>query len=268
MEHLFKPNEFYKMMGITRETMRHYIDKGLIAPAYTNEKGYSFYSEKEALQMMIIRFYRSCELPVESMKDFLWHMDLPAQVDELDQTIRSLDEQICRLQKKKQFLQARRRILYESGTYLNQPFLHEAGREMYLLNIAETVSCLGRDSVGIIRDLSLRFPMVHISLMADWKDFVERRPMKVQLEYGIVGKENTKDLDLSLFHKLSAQKCLVVRVCVKNPLFLVPEDLRPLYEKIQEEGYEVVDGVFGHLLSMEKEKDEFLYYITMRVHIR
>lgn len=103
MENLFKPNEFYTMMGITRETLRHYIDKGLITPAYINEKGYSFYSEREALQMMIIRYYRSCDLPVESMKDFLWYMDLPAQVDELDQTICGLDEQISRLQKKSSF---------------------------------------------------------------------------------------------------------------------------------------------------------------------
>lgn len=139
---------------------------------------------------------------------------------------------------------------------------------MYLLNIAETISRLGSGSVELIRDLSLRFPMTHISLMADWRDFVARRPMKVQLGYGIAGKENTGELDLSLFHELPAQKCLVVRVCVKNPLLLVPEDLKPLYKCIEERGYEVIDGVFGHLLSMEKEKEGFLYYITMRVHIR
>lgn len=268
MENLFKPNEFYTMMGITRETMRHYVDKGLIAPAYTNEKGYSFYGEREALQMMIIRYYRSCDLPVEGMKDFLWRMDISDQVNELDQMIHSLDEQICRLQKKKQLLMARRRLVYESGTYLNQPFVHETGRKMYLLNIGETVNRLGSGSVAILRDLSLRFPATHISLMADWKDFVARRPMKVQLGYGISTKESTEGLNLSLFHEIPAQKCLVVRVCVKNPLLLEPEDLEPLYRRLEEEQYQVIDGVFGHLLSIEKDEDGFLYYITMRVHIQ
>lgn len=92
MEKLYKPNEFYEMTGTSRETLRHYVEKGLLRPARITEKGYALYGEREVMQMMLLRYYRSCNMAVEEVRDFLWSKDMSGQIGELDRAVESLEE--------------------------------------------------------------------------------------------------------------------------------------------------------------------------------
>ncbi len=265
MEKLYKPNEFYKLTGVSRETLRHYVEKGLLYPAGITEKGYALYGEREVMQMMLLRYYRSCHMTVEEVRDFLWSKDMPDQIQELDRTVKSLEEQIRELERQRWNLIRRRRLVYESRQNLGQVFLHAEGKEMFLLNMEEA----GRTPEGerALRTMAERFPEGHISLMGRVEDFLARRPMPVRLGYGVSQRDNLEGLELSLFHHLPAQPALVTRVRVADPLLLQPEDLQPLYDEVERQGYTVRDGVYGHLLSMEREGEKFYYYITMRVHV-
>ncbi len=92
MGRLYKPNEFYEATGVSRETLRHYVEKGLLYPAETTEKGYALYGEREVMQMMLLRYYRSCNMTVEEVRDLLWSKDMPDQIQELDRAAESLEE--------------------------------------------------------------------------------------------------------------------------------------------------------------------------------
>jgi len=274
MKELFSANEFYGMTGTSRETLRHYVDKGLILPAHVSEKGYAYYGEQELLQMMILRYYRSFELSVTEMKGFLWEETVQQQVEELDLALERLDRQIAALQQKRARLVSRRRQVYDSAARCGQAFIGEVPspdfipKPMYILNILETWDRLGKGAIPVFHTLAARFPRSHISLMANCADFLAKRPMPVRLGYGTVGLGNIEGLDPDLFRVIPVHRSLVTRIRVADPLLLSPEDLRPLYDRVEAEGCEVVDGVFGHLLSMERQGDRFYYYITMRVHIR
>lgn len=265
MGKLYKPNEFYEVTGISRETLRHYVEKGLLYPAEVTEKGYALYGEREVMQMMLLRYYRSCNMAVDEVRDFLWSKDMPDQIQELDRAVRSLEEQIRELERQRRNLIRRRRLVYESRQNLNQTFFHAEGKEMFLLNIEEARQI--PEGVGIIQTMAARFPEGHISLMGRVEDFLARRPMPVSLGYGATRRESLEGLDRKLFHRIPAQPALVTRVRVTDPLLLQPEDLQPLYDEVERKGYIVKDGIYGHLLSMEREENQFYYYITMRVHV-
>lgn len=266
MGKLYKPNEFYEVTGVSRETLRHYVEKGLLRPAEITEKGYALYGEREVMQMMLLRYYRSCNMAVEEVRDLLWSKDMEHQVWELDRTVESLEEQIRELERQRRNLIRRRQLVYESRQNLGQTFLHAEGREMFLLNMEEARQT--PEGVGLIHTMAARFPEGHISLMGRVEDFLARRPMPVRLGYGTTRRESLEGLDLSLFHRIPAQPALVTRVRVEDPLLLRSEDLQPLYDEVERQGYAVQDGVYGHLLSMEREEEKFYYYITMRVHIK
>ena len=265
MGRLYKPNEFYEVTGISRETLRHYVEKGLLYPAETTEKGYALYGQREVMQMMLLRYYRSCNMTVDEVRDLLWSRDMEHQVWELDRTVESLEEQIRELERQRRNLIRRRQLVYESRENLNRTFFHKEGREMFLLNMEEARQT--REGERAIQAMAARFPEGHISLMGRVEDFLARRAMPVELGYGATKRESLEGLDIKLFHRIPAQPALVTRVRVKDPLLLQPEDLRPLYDEVERRGYTVRDGVYGHLLGMEREGESFSYYITMRVHV-
>lgn len=265
MGRLYKPNEFYEATGVSRETLRHYVEKGLLYPAETTEKGYALYGEREVMQMMLLRYYRSCNMTVEEVRDLLWSKDMPDQIQELDRAAESLEEQIRELERQRKLLLRRRRLVWESRQNLNQAFFHAPGREMFLLNMEEARQ--SREGERAIHTMAARFPEGHISLMGRVEDFLARRPMPIRLGYGASRRENLEGLELSLFHHIPAQPALVTRVRVADPLLLEPGDLQPLYDEVERRGYAVRDGIYGHLLSMERVGEKFFYYITMRVHV-
>lgn len=262
---LYKPNEFYEMTGTSRETLRHYVEKGLLRPAAVTEKGYALYGEREVMQMMLLRYYRSCNMTVEEVRDLLWTKAMPDQIRELDRAVESLEDQIRELERQRRNLVRRRQLVYESRQNLGQTFFHREGREMFLLNMAEARRT--PEGERTIQAMAARFPEGHISLMGRVEDFLARRPMPVRLGYGASRRENLEGLDRSLFYRLPAQPALVTRVRVEDPLLLRPEDLQPLYDEVERQGYTVRDGIYGHLLSMERVGEKFYYYITMRVHV-
>lgn len=266
MEKLYKPNELYHMAGVTRETLRHYVDKGLITPARVEKNGYAFYGEQELLQLMLLRYYRSLDLGVDEVKQFLLHNDLLTQTAQMDAALEVLDAQIAALQERRQRLAIRRRQVCECATLPEKVYPGTIEEPMYVLHIDDALRRSGGGA--LIQALSDRAPNIHISLSADYHDFIARRPMPARVGYGAVGTRFLEGLDLSAFQCIPAQPCLVARAQVENPLLIQPHELRTLYRAVEEGGYQVINGVFGHILSAERQDGKFRYYIIMRVHVQ
>ena len=266
MEELFRPGEFYSITGTSRETLRYYTDKGLLHPAQVTEKGYALYGMQEVMQMMLMRYYRSCDMTVEEVRDLLLHEEIGGQLRNMDDTLENLEEQLRQLERKRQKLLRRRALIKESKERLGKTFFHREGKKMYLLNVEE--ACRAPGGRKAMQAMAAKFPGGHISLMARLEDFLARRPMPARLGYGIVHPETVEGVDPSLFHVIPAQPALVTRVRVQDPLLLRPEDLQPLYDEAERRHYTIQNGVFGHILSMERRDGQNFYYITMRVHVR
>lgn len=56
---LYRPQEFAKIVGLTKRALRHYNEQGILKPAYINEVGHKFYTEEnffEAQRILSLRF--------------------------------------------------------------------------------------------------------------------------------------------------------------------------------------------------------------------
>lgn len=267
MEKRYKPNEIYQMVGINRGTLRHYVERGLIAPASVDsENGYAMYGEQELVQMLVLRYYRSLELGVNEIKAFLLDSDLPSQVKLMDDTLAQLDTQIALLTEKRERLARRREQVFRTVTEFEKTlYPGNIKVPMYLLDLDEARR--RPDGSALIRELSDRLPHIHISLVGNVENFTAHRPIVTKVGYGAVGSQHLHGLDLSAFRCIPAQPCVVCHARVENPLLIQPHELKPLYDTVEQNGLTVIDGVFGHILSAERINGKFYYYLVMRVHV-
>ena len=59
-----------EILGINRETIRYYIQEGLVSPRQ-NENGYRFYSEDDVQQLKRIMILRQLEVSISDIRDIL-----------------------------------------------------------------------------------------------------------------------------------------------------------------------------------------------------
>ena len=66
-EEIFHAREFCRLTGITGETLRHYVDKGIISPADIEANSYKVYSRKNALDILLARSCRGLDLSISTI---------------------------------------------------------------------------------------------------------------------------------------------------------------------------------------------------------
>ncbi|MGE6632140.1 MerR family transcriptional regulator [Bacillus sp. NPDC077027] len=60
--------EMAKLLNITKYTLRHYVDQGLIKPSRIDQNGYQLYGEKEVYMLYHILFLRKVGFSIQSIK--------------------------------------------------------------------------------------------------------------------------------------------------------------------------------------------------------
>ena len=75
MTERFTIGEVAKALGISQETIRHYVNEGLIQPERRSENNYSYYSSEDVLLITDVLFYRSMGLTIRQIKTIM--EDLP-----------------------------------------------------------------------------------------------------------------------------------------------------------------------------------------------
>lgn len=67
-------SEFCRRVGITQETLRHYVDRGLIHPAKHTQNHYQLYSLADAAVVFGIRELRSLNLSLDDIEEEMQHI--------------------------------------------------------------------------------------------------------------------------------------------------------------------------------------------------
>jgi DNA-binding transcriptional MerR regulator len=100
----YKPGEFAKIVGMTKRTLRHYNQLGILMPSFENEFGHKFYSEEsfyEAQRILSLRFIgfsldeikeiqKSHKGIQESLK--LQHEVLQEKVSQINRIIKAIED--------------------------------------------------------------------------------------------------------------------------------------------------------------------------------
>lgn len=98
-------SEFAKICGVTKFTLFHYDDIGILKPEFVDDKGYRFYSVKQLSTFDIILILKKVGIPLKDIKRYIEQKNTSFFLDILAQRKKQLDEEQKRIESMQRFLQ-------------------------------------------------------------------------------------------------------------------------------------------------------------------
>lgn len=98
-QHYFMTSEFARICGVTKETLRHYDDIGLLKPELVNDKGYRFYSAQQFFTYDVIYLLRQAHSPLKEIREYLQDQNTPAFLQMMRRKQIGLENEVKRLRK-------------------------------------------------------------------------------------------------------------------------------------------------------------------------
>ena len=77
-----KIGDFARLCNTNKRTLFHYDEIGLFSPAYTDEKGYRFYTESQCDVFFTITCLKELGMPLKEIKRYIDHRN-PADLERL-----------------------------------------------------------------------------------------------------------------------------------------------------------------------------------------
>ena len=101
---LFTIGEVSKMFHLSPAILRHYEQKGLIRPEFSDaDTGYRYYSIRQFEVLNAIRYLRVLDVPLPKIKQFLGNRDLDVIESTLREQLESVNDkinQLCKIERK------------------------------------------------------------------------------------------------------------------------------------------------------------------------
>lgn len=140
-------SEFAKACGVTKYTLFHYDDIGILKPEYVNDKGYRFYSLKQFSIFDIIVTLQEAGTPLSEIKEYLDHKS-PARFLSI---LKEKKEKLVLEQKKIKRMERLLQITYDMTKNALQvvcgvPFMQEFEKE-YLITVALSPEGIEKEDV-------------------------------------------------------------------------------------------------------------------------
>lgn len=269
MNNMYTKSELCKNAGITPETLRHYVDIGLISPKEVTEKGYRKYDRDNILDLWFYRLGASLGNPLKEVKKWNTAMSmenfflrLREREQELENALAGLEQQLAMI----------REILHYTEQELNsdQTVTREPGLAGY-----RAFCDAGEEAQRQIARLAELFPMVSIvidyCLPEEWRERYKGhgRESCLKSRLGIcLLKERAGLLDLGDkegLEEMPAMDSLCVSLVTDRPFELGWKDFYPLLEEADRGGYEIKSDIIGSLFCREVAKNQVRYLLKCRI---
>lgn len=96
---LYKVSEFASLCGVTKHTLYHYDEIGLLCPSVIQENGYRYYTIEQFSRFTIISILKKAGTPLEEIKKYLDNQDNQAFISVLNQKLSDLQAEAKRIEK-------------------------------------------------------------------------------------------------------------------------------------------------------------------------
>lgn len=264
--------ELCKNAGITPETLRHYVDIGLINPKEITEKGYRKYDRDNILDLWFYRLGASLGNPLKEVKKWNTAMSmehfqgqLKQREAQLERTIEELGQQLIMIREIRNYVEKEQRI--------EQVVTKEPGLAGY-----RAFCDSGLSAQRQIARMAELFPMVSITidyqLPENWREIylnstnddtscLESRlgicVMKEQFDcMGLAEKDGLEEMP--------AMDSLCMFLVTSKPFQLGWKDFFPILDKAAK-GYVLHSGIIGSLFCREVAKNQVNYLLKCRILI-
>ncbi|WP_145053631.1 MerR family transcriptional regulator [Paenibacillus xylanexedens] len=137
----FTTSELAKTCGVTKHTLFHYDDIGLLKPEIVNSKGYRYYSVQQCLVLDLIIVLKKAGSSLEEIKEFIQKQNTPLLINMLKEKQMDLEREQRRIARMQSILKSAIQMTEEATKELqNTPKILECEAESFIvtpLNIGD-----------------------------------------------------------------------------------------------------------------------------------
>lgn len=134
MKNLLKTGEFASLCQITKRVLFYYDEIGLLKPAYTDEKGYRYYSYQQYDKLSAIKMFQSLGMSLNEIQKFIQMENYKEKKEILNQQLKIIHqkmEEYQNIQENLLFLRTRLNCLENYG--IHKLFEETIENEYYLI---------------------------------------------------------------------------------------------------------------------------------------
>lgn len=129
----FTTSELAKTCGVTKHTLFHYDEIGLLKPEFTNSKGYRYYSIQQCYVLDIINVLKKTGSSLQEIKEFIQNQNTPMFVKLLKQKQRALEVEHLRIERMQSFLKSAISMTEQAMHVLREaPTLEQSEMEYFI----------------------------------------------------------------------------------------------------------------------------------------
>lgn len=100
----FTTSEIARICGVTKHTLFHYDEIGLLRPEFVNEKGYRFYSLHQCYTLEIINVLKKAGSSLQEIKHFFEHQNATMFVNLIKQKQKELEIELLKIKEMQNLL--------------------------------------------------------------------------------------------------------------------------------------------------------------------
>lgn len=134
-------NELAKTCGVTKHTLFHYDEIGLLKPQFKNNKGYRFYTIQQRHALDIINVLKKAGSSLEEIKGFFQNQNTPMFVDLLKQKLHDLEVERNRIKRMQDLINGAIEMTAQTKEDLKDgPMMEECEEEYFIATKLEQVN--------------------------------------------------------------------------------------------------------------------------------
>lgn len=272
IDELFGTRELCRLTGVSVETLRHYLDIGLLSPERVESNSYSRYTARNAMDVLYARMCRGLGLSLPSILEKR-RSPLSTQEEMLDRHLAELEEEERRLALQLQRTRQQRELLRGAQERLGRIQEKEASEvpALYRIGLVGPDAPESPERESIIAEW-MRYPeysfvmlTAPVSSLAD----ASAEELPITLSIGM-NEHNFEMLGLSFappVRRIPNYTSLGTMIETKDPLHLRRDEIARLLEQIREQGRRAAAGLIGRVCTFRDLPSGRLYYLTINIPI-
>lgn len=256
-----------KQLGVGRETLRHYEDRGLIVPKRDEANGYRYFDDMDGLNVLHTKLLQSYQLPLSRIHDNMHLWTLSQQEQYLARHEKSLRLELAALEKRLKRIARMRSFIEDSLSNPGSFWEAELDGLYKILLLGDGVTCTPRLNL-LARDWGSKFPITDIGWHIRMDDVDAHSDKRIPVAMGLTVLPeyvNTHHYDIAppaiYFPGGHSVRTIVSLV---NPFDLHYENLKPFLDYIRLHDYRIISDLTGRYGGCEFMDGAPTYFFTLR----
>lgn len=267
----YTSKKFCKITGITPETLRHYVDLGLLVPAEVNGNGYRKFSIENAVDMFYLRHERGLGAKLNQFQPENDAVNLNHQAERYQENLDSLIQQKELIQRQIDRNLYYQKLIQRAKDQLGEPKLLNV-KHPFSLSFLEFSSLSLKDDT-LVKNVEewMKHPeLLHMAFRIDFQQvYSEKEIFTPRIGLGIRTDFATlSGLSIDCAQTTAGSNRIMNIIARSESLSQIPRNvLQPLLDKLDKDmcvHYELI----GRMITRVKEGNRFWYYFSCTAELK